>query len=101
MVMFRSLSRSASALSGRVAWPRPRWYTTNSGKISEPLRILFCGTDPVSAESLNALYREWEVNRELVEHIECAVIPPKPSGRGLKMRIECEYIYGFLYDFPL
>lgn len=58
-------------------------------KVSDPLRILFCGTDDISTESLRALHEEWKVNRDLVEAIEVVCMPPKPSGRGLKTLKPC------------
>ncbi|CAI6100229.1 unnamed protein product [Clonostachys chloroleuca] len=93
--MLRSLGRSTFALARQGAAQR-RWksqhetslYRTTSGKMSEPLRILFCGTDNVSTESLHALHEEMTYNNGLVESIECVLLPPKPSGRGRKLKIE-------------
>lgn len=67
-------------------WQPQYWrhYTTTSGKDTDSLRILFCGTDSISAESLRALHEEWRTNRELVEAIDVVCMPPKRSGRGLK-----------------
>lgn len=67
-------------------------YTTTSGKKSDPLRILFCGSDVVSTEALQALYEECKFNRELVESIDVVVQPPKPSGRGLKKLVAGEWM---------
>ncbi|KAK8098425.1 formyl transferase [Apiospora kogelbergensis] len=54
-------------------------------KQSDPLRILFCGTDAFSCASLRALYEEKLQNPGLVESIDVVVRPGKPYGRGLKL----------------
>lgn len=51
---------------------------------SEPLRILFCGSDHFSCEALSALHDLHTQNPALVESIDVLVRPGKPSGRGLK-----------------
>lgn len=51
---------------------------------SDALRILFCGSDAFSCESLKALYAEHQRNKELVESLEVMVLPDKKVGRGLK-----------------
>lgn len=61
-----------------------------SSRTSEPLRILFCGSDAFSCESLKALHREHEANRRLVESLEVMVLPGKKTGRGLKQIREGE-----------
>ncbi|OTA03652.1 hypothetical protein A9Z42_0040830 [Trichoderma parareesei] len=53
-------------------------------KASDPLRILFCGSDAFSCESLRALHREHETNRGLVESLDVMVLPPRRTGRGFK-----------------
>ncbi|KAF4125712.1 methionyl-tRNA formyltransferase [Geosmithia morbida] len=71
-------TRPAFALGGRVTTTRP-WsrctYMTTSGKRSDPLRILFCGSDTFSTEALHALYEEHRFNPELVQSID--VVMPK------------------------
>lgn len=59
-------------------------HSTQS-KVSDPLRILFCGSDEFSCESLKALHVEHERNVALIRSIDVVVRPPKPSGRGLKL----------------
>ncbi|KAK0752242.1 hypothetical protein B0T18DRAFT_444553 [Schizothecium vesticola] len=49
-----------------------------------PLRILFCGSDEFSCESLKALYAEHFRSRKLIRSIDVVVRPAKPTGRGLK-----------------
>ena len=55
-----------------------------SQKISDPLRILFCGSDDFSIASLRALYDEHTKNRGFIASIDVVCRPPKPVGRGLK-----------------
>ncbi|KAH9900210.1 Formyltransferase [Xylariomycetidae sp. FL2044] len=53
-------------------------------KKSDPLRILFCGSDDFSCASLDALQKERERNPELIRSIDVVVRPGKRTGRGLK-----------------
>ncbi|KAI1372003.1 Formyltransferase [Hypoxylon crocopeplum] len=53
-------------------------------KTSEPLRILFCGSDHFSCASLEALHREHVQNPALVQSIDVVVRPGKRTGRGYK-----------------
>lgn len=73
--------------SSRRTYKTETLYKTNSGKMTEPLRILFCGSDNVSTESLHALHEEYVHNRELVESIDVCVLPPKFGGRGMKEKV--------------
>ncbi|KAL5612210.1 hypothetical protein BROUX41_000250 [Berkeleyomyces rouxiae] len=57
-------------------------------KQSDPLKILFYGSDNFSCASLSALVAEKETNPGLIESIEVVVRPGKPFGRGLKMKRE-------------
>ncbi|PSR97632.1 formyl transferase, partial [Coniella lustricola] len=50
---------------------------------SEPLRILFCGSDNFSCASLSALHNLHKANPSLIESIDVLVRPGKPAGRGL------------------
>ncbi|GAT31429.1 hypothetical protein UVI_02049920 [Ustilaginoidea virens] len=68
-----SRSRSSSSSSSAAA-----------PKASDPLRILFCGSDAFSCESLRALHREHVRNRALVEALHVMVLPGRRTGRGLK-----------------
>ncbi|OAA37947.1 methionyl-tRNA transformylase [Beauveria brongniartii RCEF 3172] len=52
-------------------------------EVTEPLKILFCGSDPFSCASLRALHQEQLENKKLVEEIEVMVMPGKRVGRGL------------------
>lgn len=53
----------------------------------EPLRILFCGSDAFSCDSLFTLHQELVHSARqppLIQSIDVLVRPPKPTGRGLK-----------------
>lgn len=80
MLRLNSLPRPA------LLTPR-RWSssTTPPRKASEPLRILFCGSDEFSAASLRALNAERARNPALIQSIDVVVRPPKPTGRGYKV----------------
>ncbi|KAI0105172.1 Formyltransferase [Hypoxylon sp. NC0597] len=54
-------------------------------KKSDPLQILFCGSDEFSDASLLELFREHVSNRELIRSIDVVVRPGKPTGRGNKV----------------
>ncbi|KXH44493.1 formyl transferase [Colletotrichum simmondsii] len=67
--------------------PGARFYsgaTTGAGRVSDPLRILFCGSDNFSCAALTALTAERKRNPALIESLEVVVRPSKPSGRGMK-----------------
>ncbi|KAI1091917.1 Formyltransferase [Rostrohypoxylon terebratum] len=53
-------------------------------KKSEPLRVLFCGSDEFSCAALEALYQEHKTNPELIESIDVVTRPGKFVGRGNK-----------------
>lgn len=53
-------------------------------KVSEPLRILFCGSDEFSCAHLQALHEEHLRNPGLIESIDVVVRPGKRTGRGYK-----------------
>ncbi|KAI1462761.1 Formyltransferase [Annulohypoxylon moriforme] len=62
----------------------------NEGKVktvkkSEPLRILFCGSDDFSCVALGRLYRERERDPTFIESIDVVVRPGKRAGRGNKV----------------
>ncbi|KAF4345441.1 methionyl-tRNA formyltransferase [Fusarium beomiforme] len=59
------------------SWSAPR----NS---SDPLRILFCGSDEFSCASLKALHNEHDQSKKLIESLDVMVLPPKRMGRGFK-----------------
>ncbi|KAI1140592.1 Formyltransferase [Hypoxylon sp. FL0543] len=52
-------------------------------KPSDPLRILFCGSDEFSCESLRALHKDM-MRLRLIDSIDVVVRPGKRTGRGYK-----------------
>ncbi|KAI0813335.1 formyl transferase [Xylaria sp. FL0064] len=64
---------------------RGRRYSTITKKKSDPLHILFCGSDDFSCASLQALYDERVRNPDLIRSIEVLVRPGKRTGRGYKV----------------
>ncbi|KAI0431726.1 formyl transferase [Xylaria sp. FL1042] len=61
---------------------RGRRYSTVPNKTSDPLHILFCGSDYFSCASLQALYDEHVRNPDLIRSIDVVVRPGKRTGRG-------------------
>lgn len=61
-----------------------RHNSTTPPKKSDPLRILFCGSDTFSCAALSALHSLHKANPQLIETIDVLVRPGKPAGRGLK-----------------
>ena len=74
--------------SGALCNRRPSIYHItrrwSSSKTSDPLRILFCGSDEFSIASLRALHREQQARPEFIKSIDVVSRPPKRVGRGLK-----------------
>ncbi|KAF2809329.1 Formyltransferase [Mytilinidion resinicola] len=67
----------------------PRYPTTasrrfNSSKTSDPLRILFCGSDDFSIASLRAVHAEHLFDPGAIASIDVVHRPGKLTGRGLK-----------------
>lgn len=98
--MFRPLARPVSALGRSSPWHfRHRLFSSTvsvRGKAaSDPLRILFCGSEEFSCESLAALHREHVSNGRLVEALEVMVRPAKRTGRGLKHLRQGEFRLGY------
>ncbi|KAK6218260.1 hypothetical protein LQW54_002787 [Pestalotiopsis sp. IQ-011] len=88
-------TRPAKAAHTIEPWPAPLWRdatTTcrrfqsyqSTRKTSEPLRILFCGSDDFSSANLRALREEQLRNPGLIESIDVVVRPGKRVGRGNK-----------------
>ena len=59
-----------------------RWSST--AKASLPLRILFCGSDELSATCLKALHEEQQRDPQGIKSIDVLIRPAKPYGRSLK-----------------
>lgn len=84
----RSFNSASITRSGHKDVPSKQ--DTDSGeetkvlKKSEPLRVLFCGSDEFSCAALEALHREHKTNPELIESIDVVTRPGKFVGRGNK-----------------
>lgn len=63
-----------------------------STKVSEPLRILFCGSDDFSIASLKALCEEHHNDLSSIESIDVVHRPAKRIGRGRQLIREGKYI---------
>ncbi|KAI5360226.1 putative formyl transferase [Septoria linicola] len=57
---------------------------TSSHRLSDPLRILFCGSDEFSNHSLRALNELKQAKPDKISSIEVLCRPDKRTGRGLK-----------------
>ncbi|KAH6604629.1 hypothetical protein Trco_006336 [Trichoderma cornu-damae] len=86
--MFRPSFNPTPVLRSRFsAHFERRCFSSGSGiarKASDPLRILFCGSDAFSCASLRALHREHERDGRLIESLDVMVLPPRRAGRGFK-----------------
>lgn len=83
--MMRPFSRLISAPKPRFAVAQRQCFSSEiTARTSDPLRILFCGSDAFSCESLRALHREHERNAQLIESLDVMVLPPRRTGRGFK-----------------
>ncbi|QPC77565.1 hypothetical protein HYE68_008317 [Fusarium pseudograminearum] len=80
--MFSYLTKSRLLLGRKIPqWQR--YYSQNTPRrVSDPLRILFCGSDDFSCASLKAVHEEHGKNKGLIESLEVMALPPKRSGRG-------------------
>lgn len=78
--MLHTLLKPRSLLSRRFS----PWRQCLSTTASDPLRILFCGSDEFSCASLKAIYEEKNKNKNLIESLDVMVLPPKRVGRGYK-----------------
>ncbi|KAK8185893.1 formyl transferase [Phyllosticta citribraziliensis] len=67
-----------------AAWRISRAHYSTS-KTSEPLRILYCGTDDFSVASLRAVHQEHQRNPDLIDTLHVAHRPGKLGGRGNKI----------------
>lgn len=67
-----------------------RWSST---KTSLPLRILFCGSDDLSATCLQALHKEQQSDPAGIKSIDVLIRPAKPYGRSLKQVREGTHVF--------
>lgn len=68
---------------------------------SEPLRILFCGSDLFSTASLRALYDLMQANPALVESLDVLVRPGKAVGRKRDKKIRTGPCYDLAKELAL
>ncbi|KAL2157679.1 hypothetical protein VTH06DRAFT_5162 [Thermothelomyces fergusii] len=85
MLLSRRAQSALRTATRRTTWRRP--YGTGFKK-SDPLRILFCGSDEFSCASLQALHDEHKINSTLIRSIDVVVRPSKPTGRGYRVMRE-------------
>ncbi|KAI4960066.1 hypothetical protein J4E86_001685 [Alternaria arbusti] len=77
--------RLRSPVRSLIATPPCRCSSTSApARTSEPLRILFCGSDAFSIASLRAVADAKRHVPGLIESIDVIHRPAKPTGRGLK-----------------
>ena len=69
-----------TGLTSRTSYSR---YTSTKTS-TEPLRILFCGSDEFSIASLRALHEEHERKNGSIASIDVVCRPAKRVGRGLE-----------------
>lgn len=83
-IMFKSFTRLTKRSIGTLPRCSRRISSDSAKRQSDPLRILFCGSDEFSCASLQALHDEHKKNTRLVESLEVMVLPPKRTGRGFR-----------------
>lgn len=92
-IFTRSLSQLVHQVQREVGTPKdlnieslPLKPAQSEDAAPNPLRILFCGSDELSATVLRALHAEHLSNPSLIESISVFHRPGKATGRGLKKR---------------
>lgn len=84
MLLRRVLHPRLAVFPVRGRLTRCRAFSSVRGA-TDPLRILFCGSDAFSCESLRALHCEHVRDQgALVEALDVMVLPPRRTGRGLR-----------------
>ncbi|KAI3394693.1 hypothetical protein diail_2440 [Diaporthe ilicicola] len=84
-----SSTTTTAAAAAAITQPESTDATTSLGPCrklapTEPLRILFCGSDEFSCASLRALHSLQAAKPKLIKSIDVLVRPGKPAGRGLR-----------------
>lgn len=69
----------------------PHFQRYVSTKSTDPLRILFCGSDEFSIAAMRALDREQRSSPDFIKSIDVVCKEPKRAGRGLKTFREGTY----------
>ncbi|KAI1773516.1 Formyltransferase [Hypoxylon cercidicola] len=89
LLLCRRCQQTRGYGSSSVSIPTTAGLSTTSrdetAKKSEPLRILFCGSDEFSCAALEALHREHVRDPELIRSIDVVARPGKRTGRGYKV----------------
>ncbi|OLN85591.1 Methionyl-tRNA formyltransferase, mitochondrial [Colletotrichum chlorophyti] len=85
----RSATLARAFVVGRTCRPAFRHYSASASvsasvRVSDPLRILFCGSDQFSCAALYALHEEKKRNPSLIESLDVVIRPGKLTGRGMK-----------------
>ncbi|TEA18674.1 Methionyl-tRNA formyltransferase [Colletotrichum sidae] len=76
--------RSATLARSSGFFNRPSCRHYSAKAASDPLRILFCGSDEFSCAALNALNAEKKRDPGLIGSLDVVVRPGKLAGRGMK-----------------
>ncbi|RGP68142.1 methionyl-trna formyltransferase [Fusarium longipes] len=82
LMMLSYLTKSRWLLGQNISQWRRCFSQSTSRRSSNPLRILFCGSDEFSCASLKAVHEEQSRNKGLIESLEVMALPPKRTGRG-------------------
>ncbi|CAG7560141.1 unnamed protein product [Fusarium equiseti] len=82
--MLSYLNKSRSLLGRNIPQWRRCFSQSTPRRSSDPLRILFCGSDEFSCASLRAVHEEHTRNKGLIESLEVMALPPKRTGRGFQ-----------------
>lgn len=92
MTMWLAIRSTAfTRASGFPRRPACRRYSAMvAPRKSDPLRILFCGSDEFSCAALKALDAEKKRDPGLIESLDVVVRPGKLTGRGMKQIREGE-----------
>ena len=87
-------------LARNLEYSVTKMYGIQTAKDVVPLRILFCGSDEFSCESLRTLYNEHVKSPGRIVSIDVVVRPAKPTGRGLKEMREgtCSWTSSHVHD---
>lgn len=100
----RAFSSSSSTITTAATTSRTTTTTTTTTTATTapqdpgPLRILFCGSDAFSIESLRALHAAQQQDPAFIEAIHVVHRPAKPTGRGLKTLREGNQNAMFLFS---
>ncbi|KAJ6443190.1 methionyl-tRNA formyltransferase [Purpureocillium lavendulum] len=85
-----ALAKAITSVHHKAHHRHPRFPFSSSAcrlrqrAVSDPLRILFCGSDDFSCASLRALHAEHARDPGLVSALDVMVLPPRRTGRGFK-----------------